>query len=104
MAFDSFMGSAPDPFDLSTPAQLPDVGISGLGNTEMVDFPKSSSAMDITNEPHTKQTFGLSGLSSPAKKSRLGVINWKKSDTLMVGGAFFAAGLLSKILFDRYIK
>ena len=84
---------------------MPDIGMAGFGNTEMADFDKGSSAMDITNAPHTKQTYGLSGLSSPAtKKGRLGVINWKGNDTLMVGGAFFVAGLLSKMMFDRFVK
>ena len=120
MAFDSFMGSPTDSFDrspddgfitISTPT-TPNPKMKNFGNTEMADFKKDESAMNLVNSPGTKSTFNLGSAPTPVvskpkkapKKGRLGDINWNSSDTLMVGGAFFIAGVMSSVLFNRYYK
>ena len=121
MAFDGFMGSPPDPFKeddnndgfitITGPDDppTPNPKMKQFGNTEMAEFKKGTSAMDAVNDPYTQQTFNLgsnptpAGIASP-KKPILGAIDWKSSETLLVGGAFFGMGILASVLFSRYYK
>ena len=120
MSFDSFMGGASDPFKdddyddgfvtIGAPPTTPNPKMKNFGNTEMAEFKKDATAMNLVNSPGTKSAFGIGSAPTPIAsapkwtKGKLGDVNWKSSDTLMVGGAFFAAGLLAKVLFDRYYK
>jgi hypothetical protein len=119
MAFDSFMGSPADEgfITLQDPAPVqptstPNPKMKNFGNTEMMSFKTDDSAMDLVNSPGTKRDFGLGSASIPVqqprgktpKQGRLGLIQWKSSETLLVGAGFFSLGLLSKVLFDRYYK
>ena len=120
MAFDSFMGSAPDTgfITLQDPVQpkqeefTPNPKMKNFGNTEMASFKTDASAMNIVNSAGVKRDFNLGStpipveqpLGAPAKKKGLGDIRWKSSETLLVGAGFFALGLTTKVLFDRYYK
>ena len=67
MAFDSFMGSAPDHGfitlqDPPAPAPqefTPNPKMKNFGNTEMATFKTDSSAMNIVNSPKVKRDFDL---------------------------------------------
>lgn len=121
MAFDSFMGSAPDNgfITLQDPVQprvqetTPNPKMKNFGNTEMASFKTDESAMKIVNSSSVKRDFGLGSAPTPVnpnlgkatkKKGSLGDIRWKSSETLMVGAAFFSLGVATKFLFDRYYK
>ena len=39
--------------------------VTNLGNTNMQNIPKDGSAMDLMNDPATKQTFGLGSAPIP---------------------------------------
>jgi len=121
MAFDSFMGSAPDHgfITLQDPPApkreefTPNPKMKNFGNTEMATFKTDSSAMDIVNSATVKRDFDLGSAPIPAaqplgskkvKKGSLGDIRWKSSETLLVGAGFCALGLTTKVLFDRYYK
>ena len=121
MAFDSFMGSAPDHgfITLQDPPApkreefTPNPKMKNFGNTEMATFKTDSSAMNIVNSAKVKNDFDLGSVHIPAaqplgskktKKGGLGDIRWKSSETLLVGAGFFALGLTTKVLFDRYYK
>ena len=120
MGFESFMGSVPDDFrddgfitiQETTPEPVKrNPHMRNFGNTEMAEFKKDESALNLVNSTPTRAAFGIGSAPSPIgttpkpTKGILGAINWRRSsETLMVGGAFFVSGFMVKVLFDRYVK
>lgn len=89
--------------------------MTSLGNSDMVNIPRDSSAMNIVNDPTTINEFGLQGAAIPPPKSplrramprmdnRLGDIDWKTGETwgILIGG--MALGMMTLWAWNNVTK
>ena len=89
--------------------------VSNLGNTNMQNIPKDGSAMDLMNDPTTKEAFGLGSAPIPPPRRGLGKavpkfnrtvgdISWKTGETwgVLIGGV--AIGMLALTVWNRATK
>jgi len=88
---------------------------SNLGNSNMQNIPKDGSAMDLMNDPATKEAFGLGSAPIPPPRRGLGKavpkfnravgdISWKTGETwgVLIGGV--AIGMLALTVWNRATK
>lgn len=88
---------------------------TSLGNSDMVNIPRNTSALNIVNDPATVSEFGLQGVPIPPPKSvfrramprmdnRMGDINWKTGETwgILIGG--MALGMLTLWAWNNVTK
>ena len=89
--------------------------MTSLGNSDMVNIPRDSSAMNIVNDPSIVSEFGLQGAPIPPPKSafrrampkmdnRIGDINWKTGETwgILIGG--MALGMMTLWAWNNVTK
>ena len=86
-----------------------------LGNSNMVNVPSDNSAMDLMNNPQTKEAFGLGSAPIPPPRRGLGKavpkfnrtvgdIEWKTGETwgVLIGGV--ALGMITLTVWNRFTK
>tara|TARA_Y100000766_G_scaffold215990_1_gene187815 strand:+ start:139 stop:480 length:342 start_codon:yes stop_codon:yes gene_type:complete len=98
-----------------TNAFVPDLGGAGqtnLGNSNMMNIPKDDSAMNLVNDPSTKEAFNLGSAPIPPPRKGLrkampkfnravGDIQWKTGETwgVLIGG--IAIGMVALSVWNR---
>lgn len=101
-----------------TNGYIPDLHASApqnLGNSNMVNIPSDDSAMDLMNNPQTKEAFGLGSAPIPPPRRGLGKavpkfnrtvgdIEWKTGETwgVLIGGV--ALGMITLTVWNRFTK
>lgn len=91
---------------------LDGVGASNFGNSSMVNIPKDDSAMNLVNDPSTKDAFNLGSAPIPPPRKGLrkampklnravGDIQWKTGETwgVLIGG--MAIGMIALTVWNR---
>lgn len=89
--------------------------VENLGNSNMMNIPKGDSALQLINDPATKQAFGLGsapippprrglGKAVPKFNKSVGDIQWKTGETwgVLIGGA--ALGMVAMTVWNRFTK